>query len=213
MALPTYTLATATKNADGTYTLGNRPTGAYALATVDAAAAKVPAPIANFGGGTGPATNLDETVSLNVLQTRPTTSEVVANKQYNCSSDLWNNGDGGTAWVLGLDPTSYWSIGMGLVNGVKTFVTIDVANATYVPFAAGAAGTPRDIYDVPTLKRKEVVDANVPAYAETDSSYYGKVFVDEVYGPGQPAKYECLPSAPATTGGATVWKWFRIDIL
>jgi hypothetical protein len=78
---------------------------------------------------------------------------------------------------------------------------------------AGAGGTARDPYDVDTAKRKEVVDANVPAYLETDSSYYGKEFVDEVYGPGQPAYYKCMPSAPAMTGGATVWKWFRIDIL
>lgn len=74
-------------------------------------------------------------------------------------------------------------------------------------------GTARDPYDVDAAKRKQVVDANVPACPETDDSYYGKEFVDEVYGPGQPAYYKCMPSAPAQTGGATVWKWFRSDIL
>lgn len=70
----------------------------------------------------------------------------------------------------------------------------------------------RDPYDVDTAKRIEVVDANVPAYPETDAAYYFKEFIDEVRGSGKPAYYKCMPSAPATAG-ATVFKWFRLDIL
>jgi hypothetical protein len=71
----------------------------------------------------------------------------------------------------------------------------------------------RDPYNVPTAKRKAVVDANVAAVPEPDEAYYGCEFVDEVYGPSQPAYYKCMPSAPAQPGGATLWKWFRLDIL
>jgi hypothetical protein len=215
MALAT-TVATGTTDAlTGITTLDPRPANSFGIVELDANGNFRPVPEAALGvnGGPGAATVIAETIGLNGLQDKLSNGSIAANVQYACSSDLWNNGDGGTVWVLGLKTDAYWPVGIGTVNGTRQFVTIDVAAATYVPFAAGAAGTPRDIYDVPTAKRKEVVDANVPAYAETDSSYYGKVFVDEDYGPGQPAKYECLPSAPATTGGATVWKWFRIDIL
>lgn len=78
---------------------------------------------------------------------------------------------------------------------------------------SGTPGTARDPYDVDTAKRKAVVDANTPLVVETDSAYYGKEFGDDVYGPGQPAYYKCISFAPAQTGGATVWKWARIDIL
>jgi hypothetical protein len=77
----------------------------------------------------------------------------------------------------------------------------------------GTTGEVRDPYEVDTAKRKAVVDAGVPILVESDEAYYGKEFVDEVYGPDKPAYYKCRPSAPAQTGGATVWKWFRSDIL
>jgi hypothetical protein len=77
----------------------------------------------------------------------------------------------------------------------------------------GTSGDVRDPYDVDTAKRKQVVDAGVPILVESDEAYYGKEFVDEVYGPDRPAYYKCRPSAPAQTGGATLWKWFRSDIL
>jgi hypothetical protein len=79
--------------------------------------------------------------------------------------------------------------------------------------SATGSGTGRDPYDVDTAKRKAVVDAAAAIVVETDDTYYGKKFVDEVYGPDQPAFYQCLPSAPAQDGSPTVWKWFRSDIL
>lgn len=92
-------------------------------------------------------------------------------------------------------------------------ITADYWVVHSTPGSGSPGGTARDPYDVDTAKRKEVVDANVPAYLETNTDYYGKSFVDEVYGPGQPAMYRCMPSAPATSSGVTVWKWFRSDIL
>jgi hypothetical protein len=109
------------------------------------------------------------------------------------------------------------------LRGRGEFVVLNNGNGDYnwaTRWLEGASsgsgspgGTARDPYDVDTAKRKEVVDANVPAYLETNTDYYGKSFVDEVYGPGQPAMYRCMPSAPATSSGVTVWKWFRSDIL
>jgi hypothetical protein len=95
---------------------------------------------------------------------------------------------------------------------------LDPADANWV-FLTGGSGTPgtggdvRDPYDVDTAKRKQVVDAGVPILVESDEAYYGKEFVDEVYGPDKPAYYKCRPSAPAQDGSPTLWKWFRSDIL
>jgi hypothetical protein len=104
----------------------------------------------------------------------------------------------------------------GSEQGCAVVVSIlaeDEGKLFIIPYGAAPTGANRDPYEVDTAKRKQVVDANAPAYLETNTDYYGKVFVDEVYGPGRPAKYECLPSAPATADGVTVWKWFRSDIL
>jgi hypothetical protein len=75
------------------------------------------------------------------------------------------------------------------------------------------ASTTRDPYDVPAAKRRSVVDAGLPMVQESDPTYYGCEFADTVYGPEQPAYYKCRPSAPAQAGGATLWYWFRFDVL
>ena len=54
MAAPTYTLATVTKNPDGTITLGNKPASAYATATQHMGGGKVPLPVANLGVAVAP---------------------------------------------------------------------------------------------------------------------------------------------------------------
>jgi hypothetical protein len=204
-----------TDPATGLTSFSSRPAGAVCLATKDANDLPVPLPQAALSTPTGPSTlDLATTVSLTTLQALPATSDVVRALRYDCSDDRWNNGDGGTVQVYGLTATEYSPVGIGLVNGAPQLVSIDVAAATYVPFAGGGPSAPaRDPFDVDTLKRKAVVDANSPLVVETDSSYYGKEFGDDVYGPGQPAYYKCMPFAPAQTGGATVWKWARIDIL
>lgn len=208
-------------NGTNVLTSTNRPTGAVGIGILlPGGGFKKLIAFGNVPGTSAPGgfTRIAQGINLAgaqaLLTNQAPAAKVVSNVLYAIEDSAWNGGNGDNlAWVNGLDASTYNVVGAGFVNGALQVVTVDVAAGTYVPFAAGAAGTPRDIYDVPTAKRKEVVDANVPAYAETDSSYYGKIFVDEVYGPGQPAKYECLPSAPATTGGATAWKWFRIDIL
>jgi hypothetical protein len=81
------------------------------------------------------------------------------------------------------------------------------------PDSGAATGPARDPFDVPAAKRRAVVDTGQPIVVEYDTAYYGCEFVDEVYGPEQPAYYKCMPSAPAQAGGATVWKWFRFDVL
>jgi hypothetical protein len=175
---------------------------------------------ADSGGGVAYITQSKTLAGLQALQTsQPPAAGVVLNVLYTSEDGAWNGGNGDNMvsvhGVAGPTGTTFAPFGAGLVSGVLQLVSVDVAAGTYVPFAGGgpAVGTPRDIYDVPTAKRKEVVDANVPAYPEADTAYYGCEFVDEVYGPGQPAYYKCMPSAPATTGGATAWKWFRLDIL
>ena len=138
-------------------------------------------------------------------------------------SGTWNNVTGGAvglhAFSKGtLNPLAVVGSGSNAVLVIAdvragTFETLE----NYIKRVAGAGGggslPTRDPYDVPAAKRIEVVDANVPAYLETNTAYYGCEFVDEVRGAGKPTCYKCRPSAPALTGGATVWKWFRIDIL
>lgn len=128
----------------------------------------------------------------------------------------WNGQRGGVLLPV-LGPSAYFPIGVIESGGTLVPVVADVRAGTYylakLDGSGGSSGATRDPYDVDTAKRKQVIDANVAAYAESNPAYYGCEFVDEVYGPGQPAYYKCMPSAPATTGGATAWKWFRIDIL
>lgn len=211
------TLITGTTDpATNITTFSPRPTGALAVVTVAPSGASVGVSQAALNGPGTPTASYPIAIlladtPLYLLGDPP----IIPWAEYAITGD-WNaTGVDTTVYVPGITTRRWHAVGCILdSNNEPQAVQVDVARGTYAPYAGGGpAGTARDPYDVDAAKRKDVVDANVPAYAEADPDYYGKEFVDEVYGPGQPAYYKCMPSAPAATGGATLWKWFRIDIL
>lgn len=165
-------------NGTNVLTSTNRPAGTVGMGILGPGGGfKKLISFGNVPGSNTPGTPaaIAETVSLNVLQAKPGSGEVVANVQYACSSDLWNNAAGGTVWVLGLKTDAYWPVGIGTVNGTRQLVTIDVAAATYVPFAGGAAGPLFDPYDVSLAIRQAVVDG----FAAQDAANNDSPFLDD----------------------------------
>jgi hypothetical protein len=90
----------------------------------------------------------------------------------------------------------------------------DATNPGWLPTGGGSGtggtGMTRDPYDVPTPKALQVIADYASAggpFVETDDTYYDCVIIDDYTQPGDEFKYECSPSRPVNTGGATVWKW------
>lgn len=216
---PTYTLATVSKNLDGTYTIGNKPVGAYSFAT-GPAGAEDPTPFTNFGGA-GTSTSLSTGISLTTAQALMTNNfpspKVVAGLQYAIEDSAWNNGSGGTVTVEGLNADEYTPTGWAAINGVSTFVSVDVANATYAPYAGGGASQ-TNVAAVPSAKRIQVaadIDSAVGAggqamIQETDPTLAGKYFKDN-RSPAAPYFYWCVQEANPLTGATETW-WNRFRI-
>jgi len=139
-------------NGTNELTSTNRPTGAVGMGILSPNGGfKKLIAFGNVPGSSTPGgfTRIAQGINLSdaqaLLTNQPPATKVVSNVLYAIEDNAWNGGNGDNmAWVPGLDGNTFDVKGTGFVGGVLQVVTVDVAAGTYVPFAAGAAGAPRD---------------------------------------------------------------------
>ncbi len=100
---------------------------------------------ADAGYQAGGTTIISQPLNLSAAQALQSSFGVVANVLYAIEDIAWNAGSGDNlVAVHGLGGAEYAPVGYGVVGGTWQLVSVDVAAGTYVPFAGGAVGTPRD---------------------------------------------------------------------